>query len=66
VKVILDLDLGTWIDDESLGQAIADEVKAAVRSEVRRMAKAAIEVNRAKWQQQVTAKVAAALAATEP
>jgi hypothetical protein len=66
MKVILDMDLDGWVDSESLGQAIADEVKMAVRAEVRRMAKAAIEVNRAKWQKQITAKVAAALAATEP
>jgi hypothetical protein len=66
VKVILDVDLDRWIGDEQLGEAIADEVRAAVRAEVRRMAKAAIEVSRAKWQDQIAAKVAAALAATEP
>ena len=61
MKVVVDLDLKQWLDDAQLGEIIADEVKAAVRAEVRRMTKDAIAGKRVEWTKAVNARVSQAL-----
>lgn len=65
MKVVVDLDLKQWLDDAQLGEVIADEVRAAVRAEVRRMTKDAIAGKRVEWTMAISEKVERALQKAE-
>ena len=66
MKVVVDLDLRQWLDDAQLGEIIADEVRQAVRAEVRKMTKDAISAVRLEWMKTIQAKVKAAGLKVEP